>query len=97
MSPGEYLRFLRTPDESRWKPMLVALALFAVGAGAAVQAQASALVSMGLTALALAAWVVGGCALIGYVRWYFRSEAARVLEENKSKVDSRKSKGASGV
>lgn len=81
MSPAEYLRSLRAPDESRWKPMLMGLALFAAGAGGAVTAQSSALASAVLTILALAAWVVGACALIGYVRWYFRSEVQQVKRD----------------
>jgi flagellar basal body-associated protein FliL len=74
MSPAEYLRSLRTPDESRWKPMLLWFALCAAGAGAAVQAQASVLASLVLTILTLVAWVVSACAMIGYFRWYVRSE-----------------------
>jgi hypothetical protein len=81
MSPGEYLRSLRAPDESRWQPMLVGLALFAAGAGGAVLAQNSALASAVLTLLALAAWVVGACAMIGYVRWYFSSEVQQAKRD----------------
>jgi flagellar basal body-associated protein FliL len=61
--------------------MLVGLALFAAGAGGAVMAQTSALASAVLTLLALAAWVVGACAMIGYVRWYFRSEVRQVQRD----------------
>jgi hypothetical protein len=81
MSPAEYLRALRAPDESRWKPMLVGLALFAAGALGAVAAQTSALASAVLTLLALAAWVVGACAMIGYVRWHFRSEVQQAQRD----------------
>jgi hypothetical protein len=61
--------------------MLVGLALFAAGAGGAVMAQTSALASAVLTLLALAAWVVGACAMIGYVRWYFRSEVRQLQRD----------------
>lgn len=74
MSPAEYLRFLRTPDATRWKPMLVWLALCAAAAVGAVQVQPSDFISAALTLLALAAWIVSACAMIGYFRWYVRSE-----------------------
>lgn len=86
MSPAEYLRFLRTPDESRWKPMLVWLALCAAAAGGAVQVQPSDVISAGLTLLALAAWVVSACAMIGYFRWYVRSELQQA-QRDKSKAE----------
>jgi membrane protein implicated in regulation of membrane protease activity len=81
MSPGQYLRTLRAPDESRWKPMLLWFALCAAAAGGAVQAQASVLASLVLTVLTLAAWVVSACAMIGYFRWYVRSELQQAQQD----------------
>jgi hypothetical protein len=73
----EYLRMLITAHESRWQPMLAGLALFAAGVSAAVYYQVSDLVAALLTGLSLAAWVVGACAMVGYVRWYFATEKDR--------------------
>src|SRR5688572_14528321 len=35
MSPADRLRWLMAPDRGRWKPMLIGLAVFAAGVGAA--------------------------------------------------------------
>jgi hypothetical protein len=81
MARNEYLRRLLTPDESRWKPMLMGLALFAAGAGGAVLAKENWVISMAISILALAAWVVGACALVGYLRWYFAGEMERAQRD----------------
>ena len=73
----EYLRTLTTAHASRWQPMLAGLALFAAGVFATVAYEVSALVAALLTGLALAAWGVGACAMVGYVRWYFATEKDR--------------------
>ena len=39
MRVGNYLRSLLAPDRSRWKPMMMGLALFAAGVGGAVNLQ----------------------------------------------------------
>jgi hypothetical protein len=75
MSLADYLRWLMAADRSRWQPMLWGLALFAAGAGAAVLVQPSPL-SLLFLVVALVAWFVGGCAMVGYVRWFFASEVA---------------------
>jgi hypothetical protein len=62
--------------------MLMGLAVFAIGAFAAVAAQDQPTVSAVLAALALAAWVVGACAMVGYVRWYIAGEVERARREN---------------
>ena len=77
MSMIEYLRMLTTADASRWQPMLAGLALFAAGVSASVYHEVSDVAAALLTGLALAAWGVGACALIGYVRWMFASEVER--------------------
>ena len=77
MARNEYLRRLLRPGADRWQPMLICLALFAAGAGGAVLANENWVISMAMSILALAAWLVGACAMIGYVRWYFASELER--------------------
>ena len=72
----EYLRMLTTAHESRWQPMLTGLALFAAGVSATVLYEVSDVVAALLTGLSLAAWGVGACAMVGYVRWYFATEKA---------------------
>lgn len=82
MSLTAYLRWLTSPDRDRWKPMLAGLALFAAGAGAAVQIQASTLAAAAMTVLAFAAWVVGACAMVGCVRWFYASELEQTRRDD---------------
>jgi hypothetical protein len=79
---GNYLRSLLAPDRSRWQPMLMGLALFAAGAGAAVNLQPPWPVAAVLIVFALAAWVTGACAMVGYVRWFIASEIAQAKKDN---------------
>ena len=79
---GTYLRSLLAPDRSRWKPMLIGLALFAAGVGAAVNLQPRPPIAAVLILLALAAWVTGACAMVGYVRWFIASEIAQARKGN---------------
>jgi hypothetical protein len=79
---GSYLRSLLAPDRSRWKPMMMGLALFAAGVGAAVNLQPPAPVAAVLIVLALAAWLTGACAMVGYVRWVIASEIAQAKRDN---------------
>lgn len=69
--------------------MLMGLAFFAAGAGGAVLARENWVISMALSILALGAWVVGACALVGYVRWYFASELAQARRDHEER-DRRK-------
>jgi hypothetical protein len=85
MARNEYLRRLLTPDESRWKPMLMGLAFFAAGAGGAVLARENWVISMAMSILALAAWVVGACALAGYLRWYLAGEMAQARRDHEER------------
>ena len=78
----ERLRGLATPHQSRWQPMLAGLALFAAGAGAAVLLEAYDFLAAIMTGLALAAWAMGACALIGYVRWMFAAEVKRAKDDS---------------
>lgn len=82
MAIGPYFRSLLSPDRSRWKPMLIGLGLFAAGVGAAVNFQPPAAIAAVLVALALAAWVAGACAMVGYVRWFIASEVAQAKRDN---------------
>lgn len=61
--------------------MLLGLALFAAAAGAAVALEPPALVEAGLVIFAMAAWFVGACGMVGYVRWFFASELSRAQRE----------------
>jgi len=85
MARNEYLRNLLTPGADRWKPMLVSLVLFAAAAGGAVLTRENAVVSAGMVVLALGAWVVGACAMVGYVRWYFAGEVERMRGESEKR------------
>jgi len=88
MLPGEYLRSLVAPDWSRWKPMLMGLALSAAAAGAAVLVLPSP-VSGVLLLLAMAAWYVGACSMVGYVRWFFASEFSQARQDNADGFEKR--------
>jgi hypothetical protein len=85
MARNEYLRRLLTPGADRWQPMLIGLVLFAAGAGGAVLARENWVISMAMSILALAAWVVGACALMGYLRWYFAGELARTQRDQEER------------
>lgn len=85
MARNEYLRKLLSPGADRWKTMLVSLALSAAAAGGAVVTQETAIVSAGMVVLALGAWVVGACAMVGYVRWYFVGEVERMRSESEKR------------
>jgi hypothetical protein len=72
-----YLRTLLAPGASRWQPMLMGLACLAAAAGGAVLAQDFWLISLLFSVLAFVAWVVGACAMVGYVRWLYAAEVLR--------------------
>ncbi len=80
----EQLRRLLQPAGSRWQPMLMGLACLAAAAGGAVLAQDYWLISLLFSVLAFAAWVVGACAMIGYVRWLYASEVSRTRRDRDS-------------
>jgi hypothetical protein len=88
MLTRERLRWLMAPDRSRWKPMLMGLALSAAAAGAAVAVQPNPL-SVVLVVLALAAWYVGACGMVGYVRWFFASEFSRARQDSVDPVENK--------
>jgi hypothetical protein len=76
-----YLRSLLAPDAGRWQPMLMGLACLAAAAGGAVLAQDYWLISLLFSVLAFVAWVVGACAMVGYLRWFFASEVNRLKDD----------------
>jgi hypothetical protein len=80
----ELLRRLLQPDASRWQPMLMGLACLAAAAGGAVLAQDYWLISLLFSVLAFAAWAVGACAMIGFVRWMFAAETQRLRKDRDS-------------
>ena len=75
-----------TAERSRLQPALWGLALFAAGAGAAVLLQPSPL-SLVFLVVALLAWFIGGCAMVGYVRWFFASEVQEARRNAAGKKD----------
>ena len=87
MWPTDRLRWLLVPDRSRWKPMLMGLALSAVGVGAAAALQPPVLIEAVLVVLAIAAWFVGACGMIGYVRWFFASELLQAMRDRADAVE----------
>jgi hypothetical protein len=87
MSLTAHLRELVAPDRSRWKPMLVGLALSIAGIEAVVLFKPSELVSAILVVLVFAAWFVVACAMVGYVRWFFATEVSQARRENIDAVD----------
>ena len=90
MSLTNRLRWLMAPDKERWKPMLIGLAFFAAGVGTATALQPSKLVEAVLIILAIAAWFVGACAMVGYARWFFASELLRARRDAVDAVEKDK-------
>ena len=74
------------PGRDRWKPMLMGLALSAAAAGAAVLVQPSPM-SLAFLILAMMAWFVGGCGMVGYVRWFFAGEMAQARQDSAGKAE----------
>lgn len=82
----ERLRWLTTPDSSRWKPMLGGLTLSAAGTVAVVLLKSYDLLAMLMTFFVFGAWCMGACAMVGFVRWYFASEVEQMKRaDTKSK------------
>ena len=90
MSPADRLRWLLAPDRGRWKPMLLGLALFAAGVGAAVALQPPGLIEAVLVVLAIAAWFVGACGMVGYMRWFFASELSQARRDIDDAIEREK-------
>lgn len=70
--------------------MLMGLALFAAGVGAAVALQPPTLIEAILVVLAIAAWFIGACGMVGYVRWFFASELLQTKRDRADEVEREK-------
>ena len=70
--------------------MLIGLAFFAAGVGAAAALQPSKLVEAVLIILATAAWFGGACAMVGYMRWIVASEALRARQDQVNAIEREK-------
>jgi hypothetical protein len=79
-----YLRGLLQPHPGRWQPMLMGLACLAAAGGGAVLARDYWVISMLFSILAFAAWAVGACAMVGFVRWMFAADAERLRKDGDS-------------
>ena len=82
-----------TPHRDSWRQMLAGLALCAALVGIALLQPWKVLEAV-LLAVALAAWFVGACGMVGYVRWFFASELARARQD--ALAADEKDKGGSG-
>ena len=67
--------------------MLIGLAVFAAGIGTAAALQPPKAIEALLLVVALAAWLAGACAMVGYVRWFFASELAQATRDNASALE----------
>lgn len=90
MSPTDRLGWLLTPDRSRWKPMLMGLTLFAAGVGAVAALQPPKLVEAVLLVLAIAAWFVGACGMVGYLRWFLAAELSQAMRDRADAAEREK-------
>jgi flagellar basal body-associated protein FliL len=75
--------------------MLMGLALSAAGVGAAAALQPSAFIEAVLLVLAIAAWFIGACGMVGYVRWFFASERLQAMRDRADAVEREKSESRS--
>jgi flagellar basal body-associated protein FliL len=89
MSLIRQLSGLTTPDRGRWKAMFMGLAVALGAVQAAALLQPPPFVMGLLVFVVMIAWVVGACAMVGYVRWIFRSEIERVEKEAASGKEER--------
>ncbi|HLS87688.1 MAG TPA: hypothetical protein VK043_15400 [Burkholderiales bacterium] len=85
MNPLGYMSELVTPDKSRWKPMLMALGVAMAGIQLVAFLKPPEAVTGIVVLLVMLAWAVGACAMIGYLRWFFASEVARIKREKGEK------------
>ena len=70
--------------------MLMGLALSAAAVGAAAAYQPPALIEGVLIVLAFAAWFVGACGMVGYVRWFFASERLLAMRDRADAAEREK-------
>ena len=67
--------------------MLLGLAFFAATVEAAVLLQLPDVIAAVLVVLGFAAWIVGACSMVGYVRWFFATELAQAKRDRGDTVD----------
>ena len=70
--------------------MLMGLAVAAAAVAAAAAFEPPKAVEAVLIVLALAAWYIGACAMVGYVRWFFGSELLRATQERAEALEKEK-------
>jgi hypothetical protein len=78
MAPMERLRWAIAPDQRRSMSIMCGgIAVFGALGGLAtlfeVPRPLAGIMALGM----LAAWLVAGCGVVGYFRWFFRSEVDR--------------------
>ena len=75
MSPLDRLRWAIASDQRRSASlMLGGLGVFIVLGGLATLVAAPRVIAGLMALVILAAWFVGACGMVGYFRWFFRSE-----------------------
>jgi uncharacterized membrane-anchored protein len=80
MSPLDRLRWAIAPDQRRsLSLMLGGIAVFTVLGGLATLFEVPRVVAGFMGLVMLAAWFVGACGMVGYFRWFFRSEVDEQL------------------
>jgi flagellar basal body-associated protein FliL len=76
MSPLERLRWAIAPDQRRSLSIVFGgLAVFVALGGLAALFVVPRAIAVLMALTMLAALVVGACGMVGYLRWFFRSEA----------------------
>ena len=86
------IQALLMPNRGGWQPMLMGLAVAAAAVGAAAAFEPPKAVEAVLILLALAAWCIGACAMVGYVRWFFGAELLRARQERAEALEKEKDK-----
>jgi hypothetical protein len=71
----DQLRWAVAPDQRRSMSIMSGgIAVFVVLGGLATLLEVPRVVSGLMAIMMLAAWAVAGCGVVGYFRWFFRSE-----------------------
>jgi hypothetical protein len=89
MSPVQRVIGLLTAQRSRWKPMFLGLGVAIVCIQAVALLKPPEPISGILVIVVLLAWLVGACAMVGYVRWLFASEVAQARRDNADASDDK--------
>ena len=71
----DHLRWAVAPDQRRSMSIMSGgIAVFVTLGGLATLLEVPRVVSSLMAIMMLAAWAVAGCGVVGYFRWFFRSE-----------------------